>query len=83
MNGQIDWSEVFFSANGRAARMPSLIAAAALLVIAAFYEAVAEYGRRNRKFGGILPEEVHEYSGDKALPNGVATPVSLDHASAK
>jgi uncharacterized membrane protein YhaH (DUF805 family) len=41
MNGQIDWSEVFFSAGGRAARMPSLIAAAALLVIAAFYEAVA------------------------------------------
>ena len=41
MNGQIDWSEVFFSANGRASRMPSLIAAAALLVIAAFYEAVA------------------------------------------
>lgn len=50
---------------------------------AAFYEAVAEYGRRNRKFGGILPEEVHEYSGDKALPNGVATPVSLDHANVK
>ena len=41
MNGQIDWSELFFSANGRAGRMPSLIAAAALLVIAAFYEAVA------------------------------------------
>jgi uncharacterized membrane protein YhaH (DUF805 family) len=41
MNGQIDWSELFFSANGRAARMPSLIAAATLLVLAVFYEAVA------------------------------------------
>lgn len=27
----------------------------------AFYEALQEYGRRNRKFGGILPEEHHEY----------------------
>ena len=41
MNGQTDWSELFFSANGRAARMPSLIATATLVIIAAFYEAVA------------------------------------------
>ena len=41
MNGQIDWSELFFSANGRAPRMPSLIAAAILLGVAVFYEAVA------------------------------------------
>jgi uncharacterized membrane protein YhaH (DUF805 family) len=41
MNGQIDWSELFFSANGRAARMPSLIAAATLLIVLVFYEAVA------------------------------------------
>jgi hypothetical protein len=41
MNGQIDWSELFFSAGGRAPRMPSLIAAGLLLLIAAFYEAVA------------------------------------------
>ena len=41
MNGQIDWGELFFSARGRAPRMPSLIAAATLLLIAAFYEAVA------------------------------------------
>jgi uncharacterized membrane protein YhaH (DUF805 family) len=41
MNGQIDWSELFFSANGRAPRMASLIAAATLLAVAAFYEAVA------------------------------------------
>jgi undecaprenyl diphosphate synthase len=27
----------------------------------AFREALAEYGRRNRKFGGILPEEHQEY----------------------
>ena len=41
MNGQVDWSELFFSANGRAARGPSLIAAAILLAAAVFYEAVA------------------------------------------
>ena len=34
MNGQIDWSELFFSANGRAHRTPSLIAAATLLIVA-------------------------------------------------
>ncbi len=41
MNGQIDWSELFFSANGRAARMPSWVAALTLLIAAALYEAVA------------------------------------------
>jgi uncharacterized membrane protein YhaH (DUF805 family) len=41
MNGQTDWSELFFSANGRAARVPSLIAAATLLILLVFYEAVA------------------------------------------
>jgi uncharacterized membrane protein YhaH (DUF805 family) len=41
MNGQTDWSELFFSAHGRAARMPSLIATAALVILAAFYEAVS------------------------------------------
>jgi uncharacterized membrane protein YhaH (DUF805 family) len=41
MNGQVDWSELFFSASGRAARSPSLIAAAILLAAAVFYEAVA------------------------------------------
>jgi uncharacterized membrane protein YhaH (DUF805 family) len=40
MNGQVDWSELFFSAAGRAARGPSLLAAAILLAIAALYEAV-------------------------------------------
>lgn len=40
MNGQMDWSELFFSAAGRAPRAPSLIAAAVLLVIAALYEAI-------------------------------------------
>ena len=40
MNGQIDWSELFFSASGRAARSPSLIAAAILLGVAALYEAL-------------------------------------------
>ena len=39
MNGQIDWSELFFSANGRTSRMASLIAALILLVAAALYEA--------------------------------------------
>jgi uncharacterized membrane protein YhaH (DUF805 family) len=40
MNGQVDWSELFFSASGRAARSPSLIAAAILLGLAVSYEAV-------------------------------------------
>ena len=40
MNGQVDWSELFFSAGGRAARSPSLIAAAILLGLAVTYEAV-------------------------------------------
>ena len=39
MQSQMDWSELFFSAAGRAPRAPSLIAAATLLVIAALYEA--------------------------------------------
>jgi uncharacterized membrane protein YhaH (DUF805 family) len=41
MSGQIDWSELFFSANGRASRMPSWIAAFTLLIAAALYEAIA------------------------------------------
>ena len=41
MNGQIDWSDLFFSAAGRAPRMPSWIAALLLLTIAAVYEALA------------------------------------------
>ena len=41
MNGQTDWSELFFSANDRLPRMPSLIAPATLLIVAVFYEAVA------------------------------------------
>ena len=40
MNGQIDWSDLFFSAAGRAARGPSLLAAAILIGIAALYEAI-------------------------------------------
>ncbi len=40
MQGQMDWSELFFSGAGRAPRGPSLIAAAVLLVIAALYEAI-------------------------------------------
>jgi len=57
-----------------------------------FYEALAEYSRRNRKFGGILPEELHEYHDDGSGANGsVASPdlspagaaSPLDHAIAK
>ena len=40
MNGQIDWSGLFLSAAGRAARGPSLTAAAILIAIAALYEAI-------------------------------------------
>ena len=36
----MDWSELFFSAAGRAPRAPSLAAAALLLAIAALYEAI-------------------------------------------
>ncbi len=39
-----------------------------------FYEALAEYSRRNRKFGGILPEELHEYKEDG---NGQWGPMAL------
>ena len=39
MNGQIDWSDLFFSAKGRVARGPSLIAAAIVLVVGVLYEA--------------------------------------------
>jgi uncharacterized membrane protein YhaH (DUF805 family) len=42
MNGQVSWSELFFSANGRATRLPSLIGAGVLLTLAAFYEALVE-----------------------------------------
>jgi hypothetical protein len=47
-----------------------------------FVEAIAEYGRRNRKFGGILPEELHEYNGNDSLPAEVAS-VALDPATVK
>ena len=40
MNGQIDWSELFFSAAGRAARGPCWLAAVLLLAIAAVYEVI-------------------------------------------
>ena len=40
MNGQIDWSTLFFSAGGRTPRASTLIAAVLLLVIAALYEAI-------------------------------------------
>ena len=39
MSGQTDWSDLFFSAAGRAARLPSLVAAIILLTAAALYEA--------------------------------------------
>ena len=42
MNDQVSWSELFFSANGRASRLPSLIGAGVLLTLAAFYEAAIE-----------------------------------------
>ncbi|HEX8228639.1 MAG TPA: isoprenyl transferase [Chloroflexia bacterium] len=34
----------------------------------AFAEAIREYGRRHRKFGGILPEEYREYAERNGLP---------------
>ena len=43
MNGRIDWSGLFFSAGGRAARMPFLIAAAVLIALTGLYEAFMEH----------------------------------------
>ncbi len=40
MNGRIDWAELFLSSNGRLARTPFVIAAVALIVLIALYEAV-------------------------------------------
>ena len=40
MNGQIDWSELFFSADGRAPRAPTWLAAALLIGLVALYEAI-------------------------------------------
>jgi uncharacterized membrane protein YhaH (DUF805 family) len=42
MNDQVSWSELFLSANGRASRLPSLIAFGVLLTIAAVYETFVE-----------------------------------------
>lgn len=42
MNGHIDWSGLFFSASGRVARLPFLVAAAVLIALVAFYEAMME-----------------------------------------
>jgi uncharacterized membrane protein YhaH (DUF805 family) len=39
MDGRVSWSELFLSAQGRVARLPSVIAALVLLVLAALYEA--------------------------------------------
>jgi len=40
MNGRIDWAELLLSATGRLARTPFVIAAVAILVLIALYEAV-------------------------------------------
>ena len=39
MNGQIGWTDMFWSASGRLARTPFLFAAVALIALAAIYEA--------------------------------------------
>lgn len=39
MNGQTNWADLFFSASGRGARTPSVIAAVVLVAAAALYEA--------------------------------------------
>jgi undecaprenyl diphosphate synthase len=38
-----------------------------------FYEALVEFSRRNRKFGGILPEEHIEYAARGAHPSEQVT----------
>ena len=62
MNGQIGFSELFLSANGQAPRLPSLIAAAALLGLAALYEALVE-GLMPRLLTGWLVYPVLIYCG--------------------
>lgn len=42
MNGQMGISELFLSANGRAPRLPSLVAGGALLGVTAIYETFVE-----------------------------------------
>jgi undecaprenyl diphosphate synthase len=59
----------------------------------AFYEALAEFSRRNRKFGGILPEEHLEYKepggqtpvseAGSEEPQPVKSPVRPDPAAVK
>ena len=43
-----------------------------------FYEALAEYSRRRRKFGGILPEEHQEYAATNGAKGTESTDVALD-----
>lgn len=62
MNGQMGFSELFLSANGRAPRLPSVIAAAVLLGLAALYEALVE-GLMPRLLTGWLVYPVLIYCG--------------------
>jgi uncharacterized membrane protein YhaH (DUF805 family) len=41
MNGKIDWSELFFSADGRVARLPFLVAGSILILLLTVYEQFA------------------------------------------
>lgn len=43
-----------------------------------FYEAIAEYSRRHRKFGGILPQERLEYKAQEAPADSEDAPVISD-----
>jgi undecaprenyl diphosphate synthase len=43
-----------------------------------FYEAIAEYSRRHRKFGGILPQERLEYKAQEAPADSADAPVISD-----
>ncbi len=42
MNGKIDWSELFLSADGRVARLPFLVAGAILIAVFAVYESMVD-----------------------------------------
>ena len=41
MNGKIDWTEQFFSADSRSGRLPFVLSAAVLIVLLSLYESVA------------------------------------------
>jgi uncharacterized membrane protein YhaH (DUF805 family) len=53
--GPIDWRELFASAAGRSSRLRFWIGAGALLLLTAFYDAIAESGTKLLTFWFVYP----------------------------